>query len=273
MAPKKKKKKKIRPGHFRKLFAEFTAPVCQIDCGQKCAPLNGGSPLCCSTDNAIPIMDRAEWHLLRHRTDIWSRFIPFDDDSQEIVDELANTCVAVECKGAQFCERDNRSLSCRTFPFFPYITEEGEFIGLSYYWDFEDTCWVLSNLKVVEQDYIEQFVAAYEMRFAEDPDEFPVFQEHSADMRKAFAKDKRPFPVISRHGGFLKVLPGGGMEAAEVSEFPAHGAYVSDEAFRKAVEEAEAEEEEEEEGDEAYEDDGPDSPDSNEKSSAVNAAE
>ena len=41
------------------------------------------------------------------------------------------------CQGPAHCQRPFRALSCRQFPFFPYITADDRFIGLAYEWEFE----------------------------------------------------------------------------------------------------------------------------------------
>ena len=64
------------PEHFADIHRRLQAPVSRFDCGKMCAPLNGGEPVCCSTDHAIPIMDRAEYRLLRQKSDLWRPFKP-----------------------------------------------------------------------------------------------------------------------------------------------------------------------------------------------------
>ena len=46
----------LKPADFASLYDGFTAPVSRFDCGRKCAPLNGGEPVCCSTQNAVPVV-------------------------------------------------------------------------------------------------------------------------------------------------------------------------------------------------------------------------
>src|SRR5262249_55263344 len=119
---------------YEDVYANFQAPVSRFDCGQKCAPHNGGSPVCCSTDHAGPWVDKWEFALLRSRSDLWRAYTPTDAAGREIVRGLHKDCRAVECKGAAHCERDNRSMSCRAFPFFPYMTRDDEIVGLAYFW-------------------------------------------------------------------------------------------------------------------------------------------
>src|SRR5687767_967474 len=120
-------KYKISPDDFAQLYDGFNAPVSRFDCGRKCAPLNGGEPVCCSTQNAVPVVHKVEFELLKTRTDLWTKFKPYDYSTREIVAELTSDCTAIACKGARHCERDQRTIACRGFPFFPYITREREF--------------------------------------------------------------------------------------------------------------------------------------------------
>ena len=225
-----------------RLFKHFEAPVMKFDCGTMCAPLNGGQPVCCTTENAVPVMNTEEFRLLTGRTDLWHRFEPKDAHERELVAELDESIVACECKGAAFCERDNRSLSCRTFPFFPYVTREWEFLGLSHYWQFEDRCWVLSNLRKVEPEYVRQFMDVYDVLFAHDHDELSTMRDWSATMRRVFSRWDRPIPVITREGEWVQVLPHGeGIGRAGKKTFKKRGAYRSEKAYRRAVREAQKE--------------------------------
>lgn len=231
---------KVTPELFRRVYALFGAPVARTDCGRKCAPLNGGEPVCCSTQHAVPVVHKAEWRLLRSRSRLWRKFEPYDAATREIVDTLTDTCAAVECKGARFCERDNRSLACRAFPFFPYLARDGKFLGLAYYWDYEDRCWVISNLRVVTRPFVEEFFAAFEEVFRVDREEYETFLQQSATMRRVFTRRKCPFPLIGRDGRLMKVLPRGrGVVSARLEEFPPLGPFASERAYREAVAEAE----------------------------------
>lgn len=230
-----------RKKHFAKVHERFDAPIAErYDCGRYCAPLNGGQPVCCTTEHAIPVVDKEEWRLLKTRTDLWSKFKPKDRDSKEIVDELHHNCTAIECKGAAFCERHNRTLACRAFPFFPYFTREQEIAGISYYWTFEDRCWVISNLQIVEPEFIRQLIWAYQYLFKRDDEERQAYLDQSANMRRVFSRSGRPIPVIGRDGELYKVMPktGGKLQPAKWSEFRPIGPYRSDAAYAKAIREA-----------------------------------
>lgn len=227
------------PATYTEIYERFEAPVAKYNCGLKCGALNNGTPICCDTDYAVPVLQLHELKCLKGRSDLWRRTKPRDKTTKAIADGLADDYVTAACRGAKFCERENRSLACRAFPFFPYVTKENDFIGLSYYWDYESTCWMISNLALVEKDYVDQFVDVFDLLFEEDADEKEAFRDHSAYMRRVFSRWKRPIPLIGRDGRWRKILPkGAGIVHAEPGDFPAHGPYVSEEAYAKAVEEA-----------------------------------
>ena len=101
----------VTPKHYAEIFRRFQAPISKIyDCGKKCAPLNGGQPVCCDSGHAIPIVEHSEYKLLSGRTDMWHKFVPKDAaERKEVADLKGSDCRAVECNGAAHCERDNRS--------------------------------------------------------------------------------------------------------------------------------------------------------------------
>jgi hypothetical protein len=214
---------------YRRIFERFRAPVSRFDCGRKCAPHNGGEPVCCSTQHAIPIADRAEFELLRARTDLWRRYRAIDAESRREIADLHRDCVAIECKGARHCERDNRTMACRAFPFFPYLTRAGELVGLSYFWAFEDRCWIISNLGVVTPDFVRECIEAYELLFAADRLEYDANRRFSASMRRVFARRERLIPVIGRDGALHAVEPRThALRPATLAEFPKFGPYKDD---------------------------------------------
>lgn len=231
----------ITPDDFRQIYDRFQSPLARQDCGRFCAPLNGGEPVCCSTKHAIPIVQKVEWKLLKSRTDMWRSYKPVDAASRKIAEDAEPECKAIECRGARHCERDNRSLACRAFPFFPYVDRAGKFIGLAYYWDFEDRCWVISNAAEVERNFIGEFGAAFEHLFERDPEEYTTYREHSLAMRRVFSRRRKAIPIIARAGGYLQELPyGKGLVPADASAFRKHGPYRSDAAYARAVKDAEA---------------------------------
>jgi len=229
----------LKPSDFESLYKNFNAPVSRFDCGQKCAPLNGGSPVCWSTENAAPGVHRVEFDLLKSRTDLWSKFKPYDYATRQIVEELTPECMAIHCKGARHCERDNRTIACRGFPFYPYITRQREFVGIGTYWVFEDRCWMMSNLEIVDAKFVEEFAATYEALFVKDPSEFKTYVEFSASARRVYSRWKREIPLLGRQGELLIVEPSSGeIRPGRRKDFPKAAPFDSEKAYREAVKEA-----------------------------------
>src|SRR5436305_9583354 len=83
--PSKTPKATLKPADFASLYDSFQAPVSRYDCGRKCAPLNGGEPVCCSTQNAVPVVHKVEFEMLKTRSDLWKKFKPYDYATKQIV--------------------------------------------------------------------------------------------------------------------------------------------------------------------------------------------
>jgi hypothetical protein len=199
--------------NVRRLYDRFDAPVTAIDCGQMCAPHNpSGKPFCCDICHAVPAAYVQEWAYLQASTDLWHEYRGDEcqaepADPQELLADTPEHMLLLACQGPAFCQREYRAASCRQFPFFPYITSQGEFIGLAYEWEFEGQCWVISNLGEVTDEYRRQFMSVYSELFAVWQDEFEGYALRSEQMRAAFAEMKRRFPLLRANGGYYLVSP------------------------------------------------------------------
>lgn len=198
---------------FCRLYDSFDAPVTAIDCGQKCAPHNpSGKPFCCDICHAVPVAYRQEWSYLRQNTDLWHEWRGNECadepiDPAELREQTPENMILLACKGPAHCQRPLRSVSCRQFPFFPYITSDDRFIGLTYEWAFESTCWIISNLWAVTDLYREAFIRAYDELFNQWPEEIDNYCVTSEDLREHFAAQKRRIPILHRKGGFYLLSP------------------------------------------------------------------
>jgi hypothetical protein len=115
--------------------------------------------------------------------------------------------IMIACLGHNQCQREFRSLTCRAFPFFPYINSKSEFLGLSYYWEYEDRCWVISNLQVVSAAYKKSFIEGYELLFDSYPEAIRNFYDYSDYMRHVFEGNQRAIPILHRNGNVYKISP------------------------------------------------------------------
>jgi hypothetical protein len=175
----------------------------------------------------VPSVYAAEWQYLESNTDLWHPWKPeAGGSSSRLRSLLPEGQVLVECLGHALCQRSFRSITCRSFPFFPYLSTEGEFLGLSYYWEFEDRCWVISHLEKVTPTYLEEFVRTYEKLFELFPDEIENFRYHSTRMRRLFERMKRAVPLLHRNGYLYKITPRNGrMRRIPPEKLPRFGPY------------------------------------------------
>lgn len=186
-----------------------------------------GVPFCCDTNYAIPTAFLSEWAYLERNTDLWHLWESEDpDETDRLRAETPDEQVMIECLGHKFCQRNFRSITCRAFPFFPYVTLEWEFIGLSYYWVYEDRCWVINNLDTVTPEYVKQFVNTYDKLFENFSGELDNFRYHSIIMRRVFGQQKRQIPLLHRDGGaFTVATKDGTLNSVNPAQLPKYGPY------------------------------------------------
>ncbi len=198
----------------RRFYQEFNEPVTEVDCGKMCAPLNPtGKPFCCDICQAVPAVYHQEWAYLRQSTDLWHAWrgdecAQESADPQKLREETPASMLLLACKGPAHCQRDFRSLSCRQYPFFPFVTTDFRFIGLAYDWTFEGMCWVIDNLALVTERFRREFVQTFDRLFELWPEELEGYAIHSEAMREHFAARRRCIPILHRRGGHYLLSPG-----------------------------------------------------------------
>ena len=217
--------------NIRGLYDKFDAFIVPLDCGKECSHFNpSGKPFCCDIYHAVPAVHDEEWKYLQGTTDLWkiwrgSTCISSNDESI-LRRETPDGMILLECKGPSLCQRNFRALSCRQFPFFPYITEDYRFIGLAYEWEFEEQCWVISNLHRVHRSYRAQFISLHDALFAQRQDVFDNYVRHSDRMRELFAGQRRRIPLLHRNGQDYLLSPKSGRLARVDSRYlPRFGPY------------------------------------------------
>ncbi len=219
---------KLTAPDFPALYTLFETDLSAIDCGKKCAPYNqGGVPFCCDTHHAVPTAYTAEMEYLLAHTDLWHTWQAHSEkETMRMQAQLPPGQVLCECLGHKKCIRPFRTLTCRAFPFFPYIDHHGRFLGLSGYWEYEDRCWVISHLEAVTPAYRAAFMRAYEAIFAAQPDELENFSYHSKTVRKVLGKKHRAILLLHRNGKNYKVTPHNGrLRKLDEGQLPKYGPY------------------------------------------------
>lgn len=197
----------ISPKIYANIYTKFDSPITSINCGDKCAPFNKGNiPFCCDIQHAIPSAYQTEWIYLQENSDLWHEWVASNsDENRRMNDEKPVDQVLLQCKGHLECQRNFRTLTCRAFPFFPYIDRYGAFLGLSYYWMYINQCWVISNLDRVTREYLNEFVVTFDNLFKSNPYEKENFRYHSIITRRVFGRQHRDITILHRNGFFYSV--------------------------------------------------------------------
>lgn len=199
--------------NFQKQYNNFNENIVDFDCGEKCSKYNqSGKPFCCDICEAIPVAYDQEWDYLKKHTELWRIWDVNDCNSnsnhiQPIETELVDYQLLIACKGPTQCIRDFRAISCRQFPFIPYITKDYRFLGLAYEWHFETKCWVINHLHLVRQAYRNQFISFYDQLFDLWPDDFESYASLSEQMRNSYIERKIRIPVLHRNGNAYLLSP------------------------------------------------------------------
>lgn len=219
---------------FRRFYDAFDLPVTDLDCGKKCAPHNpNGKPFCCDICHAVPVAYDQEWEYLRSSTDLWHAYrgdeCPGDPtDPAALREETPEGMHLLACLGPEHCRRPFRAVSCRQFPFFPYLSADYRFLGLAYEWTYERVCWVVSNLGRVTPAYRAGFVQAYDRLFSLWPEEMECYAAHSEEMREVFTALRRRIPLLHRNGMNYLLSPGSErLERVDAAAFRRFGVYRS----------------------------------------------
>ena len=174
----------------------------------------------------MPSADEAEWGYLEKHTDLWHLYQASPDLGAELTSRLPEGQVLIECQGFQRCQREYRAITCRAFPFFPYVTRQGEFIGMSYYWEYEDRCWVISHLARVTAEYRHEFFKTFDKIFQLLPQEKASYRYQSILMRRVFGRRHRSIPLLHRNGHDYKITPRNGrLRRVSSQSFPQFGVY------------------------------------------------
>jgi hypothetical protein len=199
---------------IRGLYDDFDSSITTLDCGRKCAPHNpNGKPFCCDICHAVPAAYKSEWNYLEQNTDLWHAWRGDEcgnihpREHAQIKSSTSKDMILLACLGPAQCQRNFRALSCRQFPFFPYVTSKYRFIGLAYEWEFESKCWVISNLPRVTREYRGQFIRTFDHLFATFQSEFENYAFHSERMRTEFVKRRRRIPLLHRNGNAYLISP------------------------------------------------------------------
>jgi hypothetical protein len=97
---------------------------------------------------------------------------------------------------------------------------------MSYYWQYEERCWVINHLDRVTPVFRKAFVAAYEAIFQNYPEEIENYRYHGIIMRRVFGRWKRRIPLLHRNGKDYQINPANGeLKRIQARLLPKYGPY------------------------------------------------
>lgn len=182
------------------LLELLQSPVTDFDCGTLCAPGNGGVPVCCHAERIVPVLYKVEMAVLKRRSDLWRKYEPRTKDQHELASDMRGCDMLAVCKGAEHCERENRSLACRTFPFEPYLDHDRQLVGLVWNYDFAGTCPLIGSRHRIQPRFIEECLAMWQRMFELSFRERMFYFRISQTMRRSFGQKRRRIPVFTPDG-------------------------------------------------------------------------
>ena len=169
------------------LYSLLDVPMTEFDCGELCAAEKGSVPPCCDSLKTVPVLFKAEYQWHRKHGTFWRQLNEDDSvypDFCNLIDADDYEQFAV-CPGVEKCERDKRSLVCRTYPFEPFITEEGALVGLTFNMEEVDVCALISKKGfALNPAYISNSLVYWDFIFQRFPDQFDLYLESSDDLRE-----------------------------------------------------------------------------------------
>ncbi len=194
---------------FKELYQEFSLPLSEIDCGEKCGPYNDhGVPVCCDIELVVPSAYDLEWEYLQSETELWRLWQGSGSvEQEELTRKVQPGQQLLQCLGHQYCQRSYRSITCRAFPFYPYQDSSGNLLGLAYYREYRNQCWIISNLSAVKDEYKKQFQRAFGKIFQRYPEIKENFLHFSGYMRRQVADADEGLTLLDFAGRAFMVNP------------------------------------------------------------------
>jgi len=185
---------------FEYIYRHYDSTPVRFDCGTLCAPKNDGVPFCCDSGWLIPVMYEREFASLRERTDLWKRFRPKTNHEKKIVEETDKSSIFGTCLGHERCDRRFRSVSCRVFPFEPYLDLEGNLLGLVYNYRLGNKCPLVDRPKLISRKFVSDQLKMWKYIFEREPSERDVYRDESIQVRRYLSRKKKPIYIFTPRG-------------------------------------------------------------------------
>lgn len=197
MAKVKKPQADFEEDEIAYYYSLLQEELTEYDCGTLCKEENDGIPFCCLVENAVPILYKKEFKLLKSRSKLWKAWKPKTKHDKKMFEEHdGGDTIFCECKGIAHCERENRSISCRTFPLEPYIDTRGVLVGLVFMREFTHGCPLTKKAKDIRQPFIDNHFLFWEKLLLRKEDEYELYLKSSRGYRISRGKTGKKFKIL-----------------------------------------------------------------------------
>jgi hypothetical protein len=184
--------------NWKKLYKDFSAPICSTNCGNLCAPKNNGVPYCCIYKYQEPVLFTEELAWLETRTSIWRQMPITSQNDRRRAEAIEDYIKYAHCKGIVHCKRQYRSLACRFFPLEPYFEPGKKFVGLVYMYRAQSKCPIIAHPSIkISQTYINQAIKVWKELFVAFPRELECYIHNSRGLRASMRRKKRKIRVFT----------------------------------------------------------------------------
>ena len=173
-------KTRLTEKKLKSLYRLLSAPMIDFDCGELCAPGNGGIPVCCENEDVVPVLFNEEYKYHWKNGRFWKRMPPISKEIKKFIEEAEDYYIFGKCPGPAGCERSKRSFNCRTFPLEPYLDKDGEIVGLAYADARQIDCPLIGKpMKIFNPDYVRNVIKFWEEMFKYYPEEKETYIDES----------------------------------------------------------------------------------------------
>ena len=191
-------KRTLTEKKLKQLYRLLSVRMTDFDCGKHCAPQNSGVPYCCDKGKVTPVLfkDEYQWH--RQRGGFWRKMPVKTKSDRKLVEESCSYNVFAVCPGVQNCRRTSRSLTCRLFPFEPFLDSTGYVKGLVYQDGDNRSCSLMEKPQhMYNQLYIRNAIRVWQELVDTFPEDKDLYMRESRKRTRQAARADKPVSLFT----------------------------------------------------------------------------
>jgi hypothetical protein len=189
--------RKLTEKQLKRFYRLLSVPMTDFDCGSKCAPDNDGVPYCCDREQVTPVLFRDEYRWHREQGTFWKKMPIKTKQEKKLVEETCTYNVFSLCPGVKNCRRTLRSLSCRMFPFEPFLDKKGSVIGLVYQDGDNERCPLIGkSRRFYNQAYISNAIRVWQELVDTFPEEKEMYLRESRRRKRLATRTGKPLTIF-----------------------------------------------------------------------------